>query len=200
MFYYFYYNCYYAARLRWISLEMLITIMSKKQSKITRSGQGLAGPKRLVPVPPYAVRACIVPRDIAIEMLYPKLCIIIDHLPFVDGDRRLQEERRGQRSENRSNPSPRPRNFWATTKLDERRGIESKKTRKTSHKETTCSTRNHDRPARRGKSRRKRAARNWKRGSTERMQRFIPRDGLLPGKKYRQEDRGQARNRVKTDL
>ena len=109
--------------------------------------------------------------------------MIIDHLPFSDGDRRLQEERRGQRSENRWNPWPRPRNFWATTKPDERRGIESKKTLKTSHEETTCSTRNHDRPVRRGKSRRKRAARNWKKGSTKRMQRFIPRDGLLPGKK-----------------
>ena len=174
--------------------------MSKKQSKITRSGQGLAGPKRLVPLPSYALRACIVPRDIAIEKLYPKWCIIIDHLPFTDGNRRSQEERRRQPIENRWNPSPRPRNFWATTKPDERRGIESKKTRKTSHEETTCSTRNHDRPARRGKSRRKRTARNWKRGSTERIQRFIPRDGLLPGKKYRQEDRSQARNRVKTEI
>ena len=32
------------------------------------------------------------------------------------------------------------------------------------------------------------------------MQRFIPRDGLLPGKKYKQEDRGQARNRAKTEI
>ena len=101
MFYYFYYNCYYTARLRYISLKVLITIMSKKQSKITRSGQGLAGPKRLVPVPPYAARACIVPRDIAIEKLHPKWCIIIDHLPFSDWDRRSQEERRGQPIENR---------------------------------------------------------------------------------------------------
>ena len=72
--------------------------MSKKQSKITRSGQGLAGPKRLVTVPPYAVRACIVPRDIAIET-YPKWCIIIDHLPFIEGDRRLQEEKKDEDSE-----------------------------------------------------------------------------------------------------
>ena len=71
---------------------------------------------------------------------------------------------------------------------------------KRSREETTCSTKNHGRLARHGKSRGKRAARNWKRGSTERMQRFIPRDGLLPGKKYRQDDRRQARNGVKTEI
>ena len=71
---------------------------------------------------------------------------------------------------------------------------------KRSREETTCSTKNHGRLARRGKSRRKRATGNWKRGSSERMQRFIPRDGLLPAKKYRQDDGRQARNRVKREI
>ena len=101
---------------------------------------------------------------------------------------------RGQREENRWNPSTRPRSSWPTRKPDESGGREIKKTPKRSCEETTCSTRNHGRPASRSKSQRKRAARNWKRGSTELMKRCIPRDQLLPGKKYRQEDRGQARN------
>ena len=115
-------------------------------------------------------------------------------------------QRRGQditgkktRPAKRKSVKSRRRHFWATTKRDETRGMESKKTPKRSREDTTCSTRNHGRPTRRGKSRKKSAARNWKIGSTERMQRFIPRDGLLPGKKYKQEDRGQARERSHED-